>query len=196
MTSNIGAQHIERMEKLGFAKNSQNREKENYDEAKNRINASLKDYFRPEFLNRIDDIIIFDILAPEAIRAIVGIQVGQVVKRVKEKGIELALNSAVYDYLAKEGYNPQYGARPLKRLIQNMILTPVANLLIGQKVTRGGVINVDMPALNGSKVEDTNKVASAGPAVKFIFEVKNKRKGESPIIMKGMVGHGNKVESK
>ena len=173
MTSNIGAQHIERMEKLGFAKNSINRDKENYNEAKSRINGALKDYFRPEFLNRIDDIIIFDILSPEAIRDIVDIQVSQVTKRLYEKGIELILSQSVYEQLSKEGYNPQYGARPLKRLIQNLILTPIANLLIAQKVTKGGVIVVD--------VSGNTEIPG------FTFEVKNKRKGESPIIVKDLV---------
>jgi ATP-dependent Clp protease ATP-binding subunit ClpB len=205
MTSNIGAEHIERMEKLGFARNSQNRDKENYAEAKNRINSSLKDYFRPEFLNRIDDIIIFDILGPEAIKEIVGIQVGQVMKRLKDKGIELILNPAVYDCLAKEGYNPQYGARPLKRLIQNMILTPIANLLIAQKVTRGGVITVDVPRPGEFKIQDSkfkNVVADdqteKAASTRFTFEVKNinKRKGENPIIMRDLVSNSDRVESK
>lgn len=188
MTSNIGAQHIERMEKLGFAKNSENRDKENYIEAKNRINGALKDYFRPEFLNRVDDIIIFDILSPKAIRDIVDIQVGEVVKRLKEKGIELVLNLAVFEHLSKEGYNPQYGARPLKRLIQNMILTPVANLLISQKVSKGGTIIV-----NTSSSEAVSSVRSQAVSVDvsgFTFEVKNpsKRKGESPIVSSDFTG--------
>ncbi len=165
MTSNIGAQHIERMEKFGFAKESKNRERENYEEAKTKINIALKDYFRPEFLNRIDDIIIFDILGLEAIRKIVEIQADLVKKRLTDKSIELVIAPAVYDYLSKEGYNPQYGARPLKRLIQNRILNPVANLLIGQEVAKGGQIVVDL------KNND------------FTFEVRKKRKGESPIIV-------------
>ena len=170
MTSNIGAQHIERMEKLGFAKETTDRDKDNYEEAKNKINSSLKDYFRPEFLNRIDDIIIFDILSPEAIKDIVKIQVEQVIKRLTDKGIELVLSPAVYEYLAKEGYNPQYGARPLKRLIQNKILTPVANFLISQEVTKGGTIVVDWK-------NDT-----------FTFEVKKKkRKEESSVVMPDLV---------
>ncbi len=180
MTSNIGAQHIERMEKIGFATNTTNPEKENYTEAKNKINSALKDYFRPEFLNRVDDIIIFDILTPEAIREIVTIQVAQTVKRLAEKSIELALSPTVYDYLAKEGYNPQYGARPLKRLIQTKILTPVANLLIGQQVAKGGKIQVDVaPPVKNTLGEKE---------VKFTFEVKKKHKGESPIIMHDLVG--------
>ena len=169
MTSNIGAQHIERMEKLGFAKNSENRDKENYIEAKNRINGALKDYFRPEFLNRIDDIVIFDILSPQAIQEIVSLQVAHVVKRLAEKGIDLSISEEVYEVLAKEGYNPQYGARPLKRLIQNKILTPIANLLIAEKVTKGGSISVNLS--KSAEVQSDE----------FTFEVKNKKRTESPI---------------
>jgi len=161
MTSNIGAQYIEKMEKLGFATESDNRDRDNYEEAKNKINSALKEYFRPEFLNRVDDIMIFDILSKESIRKIVEIQVDIVAKRLADKQIELVLAPAVYEYLAKEGYNPQYGARPLKRLIQNKILTPVANLLIAEEVVKGGRINVDY------KNE------------KFSFEVKKKQKSTS-----------------
>jgi ATP-dependent Clp protease ATP-binding subunit ClpA len=171
MTSNIGAQHIERMEKLGFSKDQGNRDRDNYAEAKEKINAALKDYFRPEFLNRIDDIIIFDILSPEAVKEIVKIQVGEVMKRLSEKSIELVLSPAALEYLAKEGYNPQYGARPLKRLIQSRILTPVANLLIGQEVAKGGAVMVGL--------KDT--VGKEG-VKEFTFEVRKKHKGESPII--------------
>ncbi|MDE1975419.1 MAG: AAA family ATPase [Patescibacteria group bacterium] len=182
MTSNIGAQHIERMEKLGFARagagDETARERENYAEAKNKINSALKDYFRPEFLNRVDDIIIFDILSPEAIKDIVRIQVDQVVARLADKSVELVLSPAVYDVLAREGYNPQYGARPLKRLIQNRILTPIANLLISQSVAKGGTIVVDVkpPAKDQPKVP-------ASQTADFSFEVRKKHKGESPIIV-------------
>ena len=172
MTSNIGAQHIERMEKFGFssAATSAKAEQQNYEEAKSKINSSLKDHFRPEFLNRIDEIITFDILPPDAVRKIVELQVILSVERLSEKGIALQLSPSVLDYLAKEGYNPQYGARPLKRLIQSKILTPVANLLIAQEVAKGGKILVDLKAPD-----------------KLTFEVKKKHKGESPIIMSDMV---------
>jgi ATP-dependent Clp protease ATP-binding subunit ClpB len=155
MTSNIGAQYIERMEKLGFAKDSSNHDKENYDDAKEKVSSALKDYFRPEFLNRVDDIIIFDILGATAIRKIVDIQVNEVKKRLADKGIDLVIGDEVYGELAKEGYNPQYGARPLRRLIQSKILTPVANLLISQEVTKGGTINVHFK--NGEYIFDTKK---------------------------------------
>jgi len=132
-------------------------------------------------LNRVDDILIFDILSPEVIKDIVKIQVDLVIKRLEEKSVTLSLSQAVYDYLAKEGYNPQYGARPLKRLIQNKILTPVANLLISQQVGKGGVITVDaVPVV---------KPVEGGDTVKLVFDTKKKRKGtESPIIVQDMQG--------
>ncbi len=143
MTSNVGAQYIDKMEQLGFATGgaSDNR---NYQVAKERVNASLKDYFRPEFLNRIDEIIIFNILSPEAIQEIVGLQVKEVVARLKQKDITLSITPAVYEFLAKEGYNPHYGARPLRRLIQDKILTKVAHLMVSRGVLSGGAVTVDM----------------------------------------------------
>ena len=190
MTSNIGAQFIEKMEKIGFAIektvekvidkpekmidkgfNKNTVEKANYDEAKIKVMNSLKDYFRPEFLNRLDDIILFDILDMISIEKIVKIQVDTVIERLKDKEINLIVSAEVMNYLAKEGYNPHYGARPLKRLIQNKILTPVAGLMISQEISKGGTISVGM---------------KKGSMDEFTFEVKNKKKSESPIIMKDM----------
>src|SRR3989338_1054911 len=122
MTSNIGAQYIDKMEQLGFSTRGSGDE-HNYVMAKEKVEQSLKDYFRPEFLNRIDEIIIFNILSPEAVKEIVGIQVKEVVERLAAKDITLTITPAVYNYLSKEGYNPHYGARPLRRLIQDKILT-------------------------------------------------------------------------
>jgi ATP-dependent Clp protease ATP-binding subunit ClpB len=143
MTSNIGAQYIDKMEQLGFATGGAS-DTHNYQVAKERVNAALKEHFRPEFLNRIDEIIIFNILSPEAIQEIVGIQVKEVVARLKQKDITLTLTPAVYEYLSKEGYNPHYGARPLRRLIQDKILTKVASLMVSRGVLSGGAVTVDM----------------------------------------------------
>ncbi len=148
MTSNIGAQYIEKMEKLGF-KSSETAEKTNYTEMKDRVMGSLKDYFRPEFLNRIDDIILFDILSPESITEIVKLQVEIVRARLKTKDINLEVSDDVLKYLAKEGYNPQFGARPLKRLIQNKILTPIASMMISKGVTKDGYVYVTMKGDEG-----------------------------------------------
>ncbi len=164
LTSNIGAEHIDKMEKLGFS--ADKTANANYTDAKEKINSSLKNYFRPEFINRLDEIVIFDILSPDAIKEIVKIQIDIITNRLKEKDIKLSFSKEVLDVLAKDGYNPQYGARPLKRLIQTKILNPIANLIIGKKVFKGGVINI------GYKNEEFN------------FEVKNSKKilGDSFIV--------------
>ncbi|MFA6158250.1 MAG: AAA family ATPase [Candidatus Paceibacterota bacterium] len=162
LTSNIGSQFIDKMEKLGFASDTGTKNK--YEDVKAKVMESLKDYFRPEFLNRLDSIILFDVLSPESIRNIVGIQVEQVVKRLAEKEIRLDIAPAVLEYLSKEGYNPQYGARPLRRLIQEKILTPVAGFMISQAVGKGGSIQVGV------------KAGATGSAVEFTFDVKKGRK--------------------
>jgi len=141
MTSNIGAQYIDKMEQIGFA-TAGSSDSDNYKMAKERVALSLKEHFRPEFLNRIDEIIIFNILSTDAIKDIVGIQVKEVVERLRQKDITLVLLPEVYEFLAKEGYNPHYGARPLRRLIQDKILTKVANFMVSRGVLSGGIITV------------------------------------------------------
>lgn len=143
MTSNIGAQYIDKMEQLGFAVGGDT-DAANYVQAKEKVLVALKNSFRPEFINRIDEILIFNILSPEAIKDIVAIQIREVVKRLQDKNITLSVTPAVLEYLAKEGYNPHYGARPLRRLIQDKILTKVATLMIGKGVLSGGSVTVDM----------------------------------------------------
>ena len=140
LTSNIGAQFIDKMQKIGFATGGG--EKADYEDAKTKVLSSLKDFFRPEFLNRLDDIIVFDILPTEAIAKIVEIQVEEVKKRLTAKEIALDIAPEAYAFLAKEGYSPQYGARPLKRLIQTKILNPLASLLISRGLSEGGAVSV------------------------------------------------------
>lgn len=134
MTSNIGSQFIEKMESMGFSNNDT---RVDYEDTKEKVMSSLKDHFRPEFLNRLDDIIIFDILSKEVIKSIVTIQINIVKERLHAKGVSLQISPELFDYLAKEGYNPHYGARPLKRLIQTKLLNPMALYLIERKVGKG-----------------------------------------------------------
>jgi ATP-dependent Clp protease ATP-binding subunit ClpC len=154
MTSNIGAQFIDKMEQIGFNTNRDDAEKE-YELAKEKVEESLKEYFRPEFLNRLDDIIMFDILKPEVIRKIVEIQVNEVRKRLSEKSIDLVIQEDALKLLAEQGYDPHYGARPLKRLIQNKILTSIANYMISKGVLSGGTITVGVK--NGEFTFDIKK---------------------------------------
>lgn len=142
MTSNIGAEHIDRMSSFGFKIDKD--EEAEYGQAKDKVIESLRNFFRPEFLNRLDEIIIFDILSPETIANIVTMQVGEVQKRLALKEIDLTVNKDVLEYLAKEGYDPKMGARPLKRVIQSKILTTVANMMVGEGMLQGGTVKVGL----------------------------------------------------
>jgi ATP-dependent Clp protease ATP-binding subunit ClpB len=141
MTSNIGSQFIQKMETIGFA--SSNAEQQ-YTQTKEKVMSSLKDHFRPEFLNRIDETVIFDILSPEVIKGIVNIRMAVVQKRLEDKGITLTITDEALALLAKEGYNPQYGARPLNRLIQSKILNPVATFIISNNTKKGDTVSVEV----------------------------------------------------
>jgi len=99
-----------------------------------KIMSRLKEHFKPEFLNRIDEIIIFDALTRDDIRQIVDLQLERVAKRLKEKEIAVKFGDSVKQMLAEQGYDPQFGARPLKRLIQNKILDLLALKIIEGKV--------------------------------------------------------------
>jgi ATP-dependent Clp protease ATP-binding subunit ClpB len=179
LTSNIGAQYIDRMQKLGFTQDAS--DKAEYANVKDKVMESLKDYFRPEFLNRLDEIIMFDILGPESIGEIVKIQVALIKERLAAKEISLELSPEVVTYLGKAGYNPQYGARPLKRLLQTKILNPVASLIISQGVMKGGVITVGLKHAAQSGEGKSRKGiidAVATPAEpELTFDVKKGRKG-------------------
>jgi ATP-dependent Clp protease ATP-binding subunit ClpB len=141
LTSNIGSQFVEKMESIGFSNNS---DKQDYSNMKEKVMDALKDHFRPEFLNRLDETIVFDILSEDAILEIVSLRIKVVEERLKNKDIGLKISDEALKYLAKEGYNPHYGARPLNRLIQNKILNPVASFMISNGIKKGDTVLVSM----------------------------------------------------
>jgi len=141
MTSNLGSQYIEKMESIGFSNKTVG---DDYSQAKEKVLESLKEQFRPEFLNRVDEIIVFEVLSREVIRQIVDIRIKVVKERLGVKDINLEISDVALEYLAKEGYDPHYGARPLNRLIQTKILNPVASFIITQGVGKGDSISVDV----------------------------------------------------
>ncbi len=112
-------------------------------ELKHKIQDTLREHFRPEFLNRIDEIIIFEPLGLIEIKEIVRMQIGYLNKRIAERGLQVDLSEAAFDYIAAEGYDPAYGARPLKRVIQRDILNPLSQKLIAGEYAEGDVIEVD-----------------------------------------------------
>ncbi len=140
MTSNVGSEYVREMETLGFATSSNQTKKA--EELKDKIYHSLEDRFRPEFLNRLDEIIIFDALTQENLKDIVNIQMERVIKRLSERDINLKISPEAFSVLAKEGYDPKYGARPLNRLIQTKILNPIAEFIVRGKIFPGGVISI------------------------------------------------------
>ena len=139
MTSNIGSQFVEKMESIGF---SNNPAKIDYSNVKGKVLDALKDHFRPEFLNRIDEIVLFDVLSKESIREIVTIRTKIVTDRLLTKGITLDITQEALDLMAEKGYDPHYGARPLNRLIQSKILNPVASHIISNNISRGDSVKV------------------------------------------------------
>jgi len=143
LTSNIGGEFIDRLAHIGFGK-ADATDATRYEETKEKVMDALKEHFRPEFLNRLDDIIIFDVLSREALAKIVDTQVAEVMKRLTQKRIALAILPEVHAWLADKGYNPQYGARPLRRTIQDKILTPIASLMVAQGVMEGGTVTVSI----------------------------------------------------
>ena len=145
LTSNIGGEFIDRLAHIGFGKAGAT-DATRYEETKEKVMDALKEHFRPEFLNRLDDIIIFDVLAKEALARIVDTQIEEVMQRLTQKRIALSILPEVRTWLAEKGYNPQYGARPLRRTIQDRILTPLASLMVAQGVSEGSIVTVSIKA--------------------------------------------------
>ncbi len=133
MTSNIGSQHIQGMGEL------------DYDRMKELVTEELRRHFRPEFLNRVDETVIFHALGRPEIRAIVDIQLRQLLGRLAERKITLELTDAARDLLAEQGWDPAFGARPLKRAIQRLVFDPLAQAILAGKFREGDKVTVDYP---------------------------------------------------
>ncbi len=142
LTSNIGSQFIKGYQRIGFAGGG--KMDKDFGEIKEKIQDSLRDHFRPEFLNRLDEIMIFNPLSIEILREIVDLQLVIIRDRLFKKGIKLEVTDEVMNFLAQQGYSPEYGARPLKRMIQNKILNSVAQFIIGRRIDGGGIVTVSL----------------------------------------------------
>ncbi|GGJ01312.1 ATP-dependent Clp protease ATP-binding subunit ClpC [Alicyclobacillus cellulosilyticus] len=138
MTSNVGAEMIRKGGALGFKPDN----RREYDDMKTKVMEELKRTFRPEFLNRIDEIIVFHPLSEEQIGKIVDLMVEDLRKRLKEQDIDFTLTDEAKQFLAKEGYDPQYGARPLKRAIQRHIEDRLSEALLTGEIQRGDRVRI------------------------------------------------------
>ena len=136
MTSNIGARLITDKNKLGFSgeNNIDESKKQDYENTKKEVMAELKKQFRPELLNRIDDIIVFHKLEDEDVKKIIDIMLSQVTKRLEAQNIKIEITEPVKDLIAKKGVDNNYGARPLRRAIQNMLEDKIAEAILDGKV--------------------------------------------------------------
>jgi ATP-dependent Clp protease ATP-binding subunit ClpB len=139
MTSNIGSQYIQKMEQMGFVNHTEGSE---YTQVKDRVMDALKEFFKPEFLNRLDETIIFDVLSKDEIRQIVGLQVDALAKRLSEKEIILEVTDEAVTHIMEKSFDPHFGARPIKRYMQTTILNKVALLMLAKKFVKGGVAHV------------------------------------------------------
>jgi ATP-dependent Clp protease ATP-binding subunit ClpC len=143
MTSNVGAAQASEAGTLGFdtSKDSGNYA---YKATKLAYQRALEDYFRPEFLNRLDDIIVFRPLEREDLRQVVSLEFKKISKRVVEQGIQVQLTDAAIDFLLKEGYNPRFGARPIRRTLEQHIEDPLSEAMLRGEFTAGSSLSIDM----------------------------------------------------
>ena len=139
MTSNVGSEIISKMQDLGFTNKGSKKSEINEEEMNRRVLDSLREKFRPEFLNRFDEIIIFHPLGKKEIDKIIDLQIEQINRRLRDKNISIALTPKAKRHLLSHGFNPVYGARPLKRVIQNEILDELALQMIKGKIKKGEI---------------------------------------------------------
>ncbi len=158
MTSNVGAQMIKKGGPLGFTSG----EDSAYNAMKTRVMEELKRTFRPEFLNRVDDMIVFHPLSEQDIGKIVQLMSEDLRKRVEEYGLHFVLTDAAREFLSKEGYDPQYGARPLRRAMQRHIEDRLSEALLTGEIARGDYVDIDVnEGGQGLKVRRRTETAPA-----------------------------------
>jgi len=147
MTSNVGARTITEPKRLGFSV-ARDESAKNYEEMKGNVMGELKKTFRPEFLNRIDDIIVFHPLTEDNIKEIVRLMLEVLIKRLKQNEIEMEINEETMAHLAKKGYDPMFGARPLRRAIQSILEDRLAEEMLEGKIKAGDSIKIEMDGEN------------------------------------------------
>jgi ATP-dependent Clp protease ATP-binding subunit ClpC len=145
MTSNIGADVIKKGTALGFAlkRDEETEERQSYEDMRKKLTESLKKVFRPEFLNRLDSIIIFRALNKADIEKIVSLELDKVAERIKEHNLTLTATPAALAAFAEEGYDNEFGARPLRRVIQQRVEDPLSDKLLSGEFTDGDAVLVD-----------------------------------------------------
>jgi len=146
MTANVGTHRLRPQDSLGFAvqRDQQRAALEEYEKMKEKVMEELKKTFRPEFLNRVDGVVVFHALSPEQLRQIVDIKLRELQKRLDEKKLVLQVSDTAKDFLAKEGYDPQFGARPLRRVIQQRLEDTITEAVLEGRFQEGDTIVADV----------------------------------------------------
>jgi len=145
MTSNIGAELIRKGTTIGFTVQDETKSRqESYERMKENLLGELKKTFRPEFLNRVDGVVVFHSLTKEQIRKIVDLMLATVNQQLSEKGIKLEVTDAAKDFLGEKGYDEVFGARPLRRVIQDMVEDKLSEALLSGKFQSGDIVVVDL----------------------------------------------------
>jgi ATP-dependent Clp protease ATP-binding subunit ClpC len=157
MTSNLGTEYVRKGGTLGFLQQTANDEER---ESHDKIEKALKGAFRPEFLNRIDEIIMFSPLNIDEMELIVDLQMKEVQERLREHNIIVELTEAARSWLAKEGYDPDFGARPLRRAIQKYVESPLSVDLLGGKFSDGATVQVDVDEKKNKLIFTTGQPVS------------------------------------
>ena len=168
MTSNIGGEFIKEIASLGFVNGENSNAKEKERELKEKIYSSLERRFRPEFINRLDEIIVFNSLTFDSIKKIAKIQLARLTSRLAERSISVSISADAESALAKEGYDHMFGARPLKRLIQNKILNPLAEKIVANKIRNSDKVFVDFR--EGEYVLSTERPVRLPKKIKAVEE--------------------------
>ena len=157
MTSNLGTADL-RKANLGFAKAD---EAVSYERMKNKVQDALKAHFKPEFLNRIDDTIVFHELTVSEVTRIVDLMIRRLSTQLAGQGLGLELTDAAKEFLAREGYDPTMGARPLRRSIQRLVEDPLSERLLNKEFTAGEIIVVDIDQADGDGTADADRADKA-----------------------------------
>ncbi|PCC82339.1 NDP-hexose 4-ketoreductase [Corynebacterium accolens] len=162
-TSNLGTQDISKAVGLGFTGSSENDADAQYERMKNKVNDELKKHFRPEFLNRIDEIVVFHQLTQEQIVEMVELLIGRVEKQLAERDMGIELTQKAKDLLAKRGFDPVLGARPLRRTIQREIEDQLSEKILFGEIGAGEIITVDVENWDGESKDNSKATFTFTP---------------------------------
>jgi ATP-dependent Clp protease ATP-binding subunit ClpC len=173
MTSNLGTQNL-RKPAMGFGQTS---DQLTYDKMKERVEEELKRNFRPEFLNRIDEVIVFHELSRDEVKSIVDLMIQRIEEQLKSQDVDIELTEVAKDFLARAGYDPALGARPLRRAIQRHVEDSISEKILWKEYEAGDTIIVDVEVAEGTE--------------RIVFKKAERTPDHPPVELAGAVADGD-----